>query len=45
MGKHVITLYISIKLEESTWYAPKNMGGAPPHKNSLIGTATVGGSL
>ncbi len=31
-------------MEESTWYAPKNMGGAPPHKNNLIGTATVGGS-
>ncbi len=47
MGKHVIILYISIKLivrhmKESTWHAPKDMGGAPPHKNNLIGTVAYG---
>ncbi len=31
-------------MEDSTWYAPKDMGGAPPHKNNLIETAAVGGS-
>ncbi len=31
-------------MEYSTWYAPKDMGGALPHKNNLIVTAAVGGS-
>ncbi len=29
-------------MKESTWHAPKDMGGAPPHKNNLIGTAAYG---
>ncbi len=24
-------------MEDSLWNAPKDMGGAPPHKNNLIG--------
>ncbi len=27
-------------MEDSLWYAPKDMGGAPPHKNNLIGRST-----
>ncbi len=29
-------------MEESLGYAPKDMGGAPPHKNNLIGRSPVG---
>ncbi len=28
--------------EDSLWYVPKDRGGAPPHKNNLIGSATGG---
>ncbi len=29
-------------MEDSLWYAPKDMGGAPPHNNNLIGRSPVG---
>ncbi len=29
-------------MEDSLWYAPKDMGRAPPHKNNLIGRSPVG---